>query len=126
MEIGFPKEGKVFTDICILKNSLKIRANKNLLCNNTRYPNGSFNKNDGYSFQIKLKIDCNQKAELQEIRIFKKLIDQVYQFSRMYWKAIRQQNLKVTIKHPEMVALIAIHFDGGEVRQIGKDNLWFL
>ncbi len=105
---------------------INIGSNKYLLCNNTRYPDGSFNKNDGYPFPIKLKIDCNDKSQLQEVRIIKELINQVYQFSRMYWKSVRQQNLPITIKYPEMVAQIAPHFDGDEIPQFGKDNLWFL
>jgi hypothetical protein len=40
---------------------------------------------------------------------------------------VRQQNLPVTIKYPEMVAQIAPHFSGGDIpATIGKDNLWFL
>lgn len=105
---------------------VNIGSNKYLLCNNTRYPDGSFSKNDGFPFPIKLKIDCNDKAQLQEIRIIKELINQVYQFSRMYWKSVRQQNLPITIKYPEMVAQIAPHFDGVEIPDFGKDNLWFL
>lgn len=43
-----------------------------------------------------------------------------------YWKSVRQQNLPVTIKYPEMVAQIAPHFDGDDIPQYGKNNLWFL
>jgi beta-lactamase class D len=39
---------------------------------------------------------------------------------------IRQQNLPVTIKYPEMVAEIFPYFDGYEFPYFGKDNLWFL
>jgi hypothetical protein len=56
----------------------------------------------------------------------KKLIDQVYQFSRMYWKSVSQQNLPVTTKYPEMVAEIYPHFEGGRLYDFGKKNLWFL
>ncbi len=56
----------------------------------------------------------------------KKLIDQAYQFSRMYWKSVSQQNLPVTSKYPEMVAQIAPHFKDGIIPDYGKDNLWFL
>ena len=51
------------------------------------------------------------------------LIDQVYQFSRMYWKSVHQQNLPVTIKYPEMVTEIVPHFAGHEIPDFGKDNL---
>jgi hypothetical protein len=43
---------------------------------------------------------------VQDVEVIRELIDQVYQFSRMYWKSISQQNLPVTTKYPEMVAEI--------------------
>lgn len=105
---------------------INIGNGKYLLFNNTRYADDSFSKNDGYPFPIKLAIDCTDKEQLKDVRVIKELIDQVYQFSRMYWKSVRQQNLPVTIKYPEMVAQIAPHFDGVEIPAFGKDNLWFL
>lgn len=99
-----------------------------LLCNNTRYEDGNFNAIDGFPFPVKLKIHCPTNHALQtDSKIIEGLIDQVYQFSRIYWKSVKQQNLPVTIKYPEMVAQIAPHFSGGDIPQnIGKDNLWFL
>jgi hypothetical protein len=44
----------------------------------------------------------------------------------MYWKSVRQQNLPVTIKYPEMVAQIAPHFNANDIPEYGKTNLWFL
>ncbi len=105
---------------------INIGSNKYLLFNNTRYPDGSFSAADGFPFPIKLNIDCTDKEQLKDIKVIRQLIDQVYQFSRMYWKSVRQQNLPVTIKYPEMVAQIAPHFDGDDIPEFGKDNLWFL
>lgn len=105
---------------------INIGKNRYLLCNNTRYSGGTHSPTDGYPFPIKLKIDCTDKSQLQETRVTKELIEQVYQFSRMYWKSVRQQNLPVTIKYPEMVAQIAPHFEDDGIPQFGKDNLWFL
>lgn len=106
---------------------INIGSNRYLLCNNTRYSTtAQYKATDGYPFPIKLKIDCNKPKELEQTQVIKDLIDQVYQFSRMYWKSVRQQNLPVTIKYPEMVAQIAPHFDGDEIPQFGRDNLWFL
>jgi hypothetical protein len=53
------------------------------------------------------------------------LLTQVYQFSRLYWKSLRQQNVPITIKYPEMVAQIAPRFNNG-VPDDAKDALWFL
>ena len=99
-----------------------------LLCNNTRYDDDSHRPTDGFPFPVKLKIDCPSDNKLQiDTKTIEELIDQVYQFSRIYWKSVKQQNLPVTIKYPEMVAQIAPHFNGGNIPpNIGNDNLWFL
>ena len=106
---------------------INIGNNHFLLFNNTRYSlNSKFNSNDGYPFPIKLKIRCTDEELIKDYKIIKELIDQVYQFSRMYWKSLRQQNLPVTIKYPEMVAEMFPYFEGHEIPEFGKDNLWFL
>jgi hypothetical protein len=99
-----------------------------LLCNNTRYENDTFKALDGFPFPVKLKIECPSDSTRQiDTNTVQQLIDQVYQFSRIYWKSVKQQNLPVTIKYPEMVAQIAPHFNGGNIPpNIGNDNLWFL
>ena len=97
-----------------------------LLFNSTRYATSLPKPKDGYPFPVKLKIDCTDKEELKDTKVIKNLIEQVYQFSRMYWKSVRQQNLPVTIKYPEMVAQIAPHFNANDIPEYGKTNLWFL
>ncbi|RZS97530.1 Piwi domain-containing protein [Cecembia calidifontis] len=105
---------------------IKLSYNRFLLFNNTRYPDSEFNSHDGYSFPVKLKISCSNPELVDDYKTVKELIDQVYQFSRMYWKSVRQQNLPVTIKYPEMVAEMLPYFEGNEIPDYGKDNLWFL
>jgi hypothetical protein len=105
---------------------IKLGYNRFLLFNNTRYSETEFNYNDGFSFPIKLKINCSKPELVDDYKTVKELIDQVYQFSRMYWKSVRQQNLPVTIKYPEMVAEMLPYFEGNEIPDYGKDNLWFL
>lgn len=105
---------------------INVGFNKFLLFNNTRYNGSPVSKSDGFPFPIKLGITCNQEDQAKDIKIIRELIDQVYQFSRMYWKSVRQQNLPVTIKYPEMVAEMFPHFEGNEIPDFGKDNLWFL
>ena len=105
---------------------INIGRSRYLLFNNTRYPKAYFNANDGYPFPIKLYIRCTHPELEKDPKIIKELIEQVYQFSRMYWKSVRQQNLPVTIKYPEMVAEMFPHFEGSEIPDFGKDNLWFL
>ncbi|WP_339606792.1 Piwi domain-containing protein [uncultured Roseivirga sp.] len=105
---------------------IKLGYNRFLLFNNTRYSASEFNFNDGFSFPVKLKINCSNPELVDDYKTVKELIDQVYQFSRMYWKSVRQQNLPVTIKYPEMVAEMLPYFEGNEIPDYGKDNLWFL
>jgi hypothetical protein len=105
---------------------INIGYNQFLLFNNTRYSSNNFNFSDGFPFPIKIKIYCTIKELAQDLKTVKELIDQVYQFSRMYWKSVRQQNLPVTIKYPEMVAEMLPYFDVNEIDDAGKDNLWFL
>ena len=100
-------------------------GHKYLLCNNTRYEDGSFNKMDGFPFPVKLNITCpNRNAEI-ETSVIQELIGQVYQFSRIYWKSVKQQGLPVTIKYPEMIAEIMPHFDSPTIYPDSK-SLWFL
>ena len=105
---------------------VKTGYNQFLLCNNTRYDNTLPRTTEGYPFPIKLSITSTQPELVEDYNVVKELIDQVYQFSRMYWKSVRQQNLPVTIKYPEMVAEIFPHFDSKILPEFGKNNLWFL
>jgi hypothetical protein len=102
-------------------------AYKYLLFNNNRYNNDFvYPDSEGYPFPIKLEISSPTPNALKDNEIVKKLIEQVYQFSRLYWKSLRQQNVPVTIKYPEMVAEIAPHFTGGNIPNHANDKLWFL
>lgn len=112
---------------------IKVGYNQFLLYNNSRYKNS---KSFDYLFPVKVKVSrVNPKSEkstndeeankltMPEIR---EILNQVYQFSRMYWKSVKQQNLPITIKYPEMVAEIVPHFSEQELPPFGKTNLWFL
>ena len=103
---------------------IPIGRNQYLLFNNTRY-NSSATVSD-YPFPIKLSFSASEEELLGDKLMIKELIDQVYQFSRMYWKSVRQQNLPVTIKYPEMVAEIYPFFRNDSLPPFGQRNLWFL
>lgn len=103
---------------------IEIAKLKYLLFNNAKYSSGGTTKD--HPFPVKLNLFCTQEEYLKDIPVVKELIDQVYQFSRMYWKSVKQQNLPVTIKYPEMVAQIFPHFVGDKLPDFGKNNLWFL
>ena len=79
-----------------------------------------------YHFPVKIKLTSTHLELLEEKELVDLLIDQVYQFSRMYWKSVSQQNLPVTIKYPEMVAEIYPYFRYDKLPDFGKETLWFL
>lgn len=100
---------------------------KYLLFNNLRYKSTlKYPSNESLTFPIKLKITSPTPEALEDSKMIKKLIEQVYQFSRLYWKSLRQQNVPITIKYPEMVAEIAPRFDSKEIPPFGQETLWFL
>jgi len=104
---------------------LSIGYNKFLLFNNVRYKEEVPIAAKDYHFPVKLSIKSSKPDELS-MSVIGELIDQVYQFSRMYWKSISQQNLPVTTIYPEMVAKIFPYFDREELPEFAKKNLWFL
>ena len=96
-----------------------------LLYNNTRYGNDKFSPTDGFPFPIKLTINSNAKAGEPDSQTIRSLVGQVYQFSRIYWKSVRQQGLPVTVSYTSMIAEIMPHFDNKMI-YIDDDCLWFL
>jgi hypothetical protein len=107
---------------------VRVGGNQFLLYNSAKYDE-TFAAGKGkkdYPFPIKVKITTADKSCQFDNALFAELLDQVYKFSRMYWKSVKQQNLPITIKYPEMVAEIVPHFSDAELPPFGKTNLWFL
>ena len=105
---------------------VNIGWNQFLLCNNIRYGATAAEKITSFPFPVRIKISSTHKELLEDYQVVIDLVDQVYQFSRMYWKSVSQQNLPVTIKYPEMVAEIFPYFENKSIPSFGRDNLWFL
>ena len=96
-----------------------------LLCNNTRYANQKFNPMDGFPFPVKLSIaHSGTDGDIDET-VVHELVEQIHQFSKIYYKSVKQQGLPVTISYPSMIAEIMPHFDNKQLYE-KADNLWFL
>lgn len=102
----------------------QIAKKQYLLFNNTRYDNNS--KIESYHYPLRLRISCSSPALLDNVENVKRLIDQVYQFSRVYWKSVKQQNLPVTVSYPSMLAEMYSHFEEQQLNSFARTNLWFL
>ena len=110
------------------KSGTIVRVGKRefLLFNNSRYSTtDKYSDTEGYPFPIKIKISSPDQDAFEDVGIYKELLTQVYQFSRLYWKSLRQQNVPITIKYPEMLAQIAPRFENA-LPEHAKDKLWFL
>ncbi|MFZ4741127.1 MAG: Piwi domain-containing protein [Bacteroidales bacterium] len=105
---------------------INVSKNEYLLFNNTRYTPASKVTNKEYHFPIKIAFTSSKLEILEDLELIRELTDQVYQFSRMYWKSIGQQSLPVTICYPEMVAKIFPNFESDTLPPFGQKNLWFL
>lgn len=64
---------------------IKIGWNQYLLFNNSRYSNEiKYPYGESYSLPIKLSISSPTEEALDDLKIVKLLIEQVYKFSRLY------------------------------------------
>jgi hypothetical protein len=106
--------------------TIKVGYNEYLLFNNTRYTDTSIPKKKEFHFPVKIKLSSTHPKLLENPANVDLFLDQVYQFSRMYWKSTDQQSLPVTIKYPEMVASIYPYFSYEKLSDFGKETLWFL
>jgi hypothetical protein len=104
---------------------IQLDDDKLLLCNNTRYEDGK-KAVRRFPFPVKLNIATDIPGFMEDEACLKEIVDQVYQFSRIYWKSIAQQNLPVTIRYPELVAEMFPYFEGNVIPKYGRENLWFL
>ena len=72
---------------------MKVGYTEYLLFNNTRYEPNSKPAQKEYHFPVKIALSCTVEGMLDDMDLVEQLIDQVYQFSRMYWKSTDQQSL---------------------------------
>ena len=101
---------------------IKLEWNEYLLFNNNRYQKKPVRRIEE-ELPIKVKISFADTGGFHH----KELITQVYEFSRIYWKGLRQQSQPVTTKYSKMIADFSSKF-GGEipVNSIAQRTPWFL
>jgi hypothetical protein len=104
-----------------------LRKGDYLLCNNTRYAHQTGSKIDDFPFPVRIKVSKASIADLSKDDI-QALIDQAYQFSRMYWISVKQKGKPVTVLYSEKVAKISAAFDNQQLPQsmVATQTLWFL
>jgi hypothetical protein len=98
-----------------------------LLANNERHSETQQYSIRKYPFPLKIKVNKPTNT-LYDVFDIKELLDQVYSFSRIYWKSINPISLPVTIAYSKIVADLAAHFPDHRLPEldIAHSNLWFL
>lgn len=106
---------------------VKLKTGEFLLCNNTRYKERTGARIDEFPFPLKISVSKPDPRTITD-EIIHELIDQIYQFSRMYWRSVKQRAMPVTILYSEMIAKMAANLPDQAVpnTNIAKRTLWFL
>lgn len=106
---------------------VELKRGTYLLCNNTRYAAATGQKIDDFPFPVHLRISRSSGADFRKEDI-QELIDQVYQFSRMYWVSVKQKGRPVTVEYSEKVAKLSAYFNNANLpdTETANRSLWFL
>lgn len=104
---------------------VRLGERKFLLFNNGRFEEERFFDSDGFPFPIKVSMSSPNEDAFEDDNIITELLTQVFQFSRLYWKSLKPQNVPITIRYPEMVAQLVPRFQN-DIKEEAKSKLWFL
>lgn len=106
---------------------VELKRGTYLLCNNTRYAAATGQKIDDFPFPVHLKISKSSGTDFRKEDV-QELIDQVYQFSRMYWVSVKQKGRPVTVEYSEKVATFSSYFSDASLpdTEMANRSLWFL
>ncbi len=84
------------------------------------------NKPKAQPMPVRCLLQSSEPELLLDEEIVKGLLQQVYDFSRLYWRSVKQPAMPVTIDYPRLLAAQTAWFDGSSIPG-GLDGLpWFL
>lgn len=95
-----------------------------LFCNNLRETTTS--TPSALPLPLKIGLQSDQDVLLNDPLLVERLMRQVYEFSFMYWRSVKQQNLPVTVTYPEMLAKLFPWFGSDTLNDEGRKSLFFL
>lgn len=103
---------------------LKKGGNEYLLFNNQRYWKNPLKTINAEEYPIKVKLYNTETGGFNH----KELLSQVYEFSRLYWKGLKQRSQPVTTQYAKMIAKFAAHFENGSIpsNEISQHTAWFI
>jgi len=75
---------------------------------------------------VRCYLQASDPALLEDETIVKELLQQVYDFSRLYWRSVNQPAVPVTVEYPRLLAAQTAWFDGSSVSGGLSELPWFL
>lgn len=93
------------------------------------YINGQEKEGDdpkNWPMPVQLELKSSDPELLSDEKTVRELMQQVYRFSHLYWRSLRQPPVPVTISYPKMVAGNAIWFQRQTLPGDVTDVPWFL
>ena len=121
--LGFDESVESLMPIC--GTVVSLRNNSYLLFNTPRFEGGEVALK-GNPFPLRITLKANQPGLIDNPERVNQLLQQVYNFSGMYWKSISRQNMPVTIAYPSLLANFYMHFNSSLLPEVVGDKPWFL
>ena len=83
-------------------------------------------KNVQQTLPLRIYFQCNRDGYLEQEGVLLPLLEQIYAFSYLHWRSVRQSPLPVTVKYPAMIASFMPWFSQNFLPPHGKTRPWFL
>ncbi len=101
-----------------------IDRNEFILFNNLRYWDNPTKPVQSEEYPVKIRIYNFETGGFT----YRELLSQVYEFSRLYWKGLKQKSQPVTTQYSKIIADFAMHFEGNELprNEIIDKTAWFI
>ncbi|NPD47962.1 Piwi domain-containing protein [Lentimicrobium sp. S6] len=77
-------------------------------------------------YPMKVSLQSNVAGLVNDPELVRQLMQQLYDFSLLHWRSIKQPRLPVTIAYPQMLARIFPYFDAEVLQELGRTRLWFI
>lgn len=75
---------------------------------------------------LRIHVQCNREGYLEEEGVVQELLEQIYAFSYLHWRSVRQSPLPVTVKYLALIASFMPWFELNFLPPHGRTRPWFL
>lgn len=75
---------------------------------------------------LRIQFQFNREGYLERESVVTELLEQIYAFSFLHWRSVRQSPQPVTVKYPAIIASFMPWFDRNFLPPHGKTKPWFL